>query len=40
MDFRNEALNSMRMETLLHESNSDRAKELIIPKPYLDFTTR
>ena len=30
----------MRMEMLLGESESDGAKELVIPKPNLDYTTR
>ncbi|GLI63329.1 hypothetical protein VaNZ11_006246 [Volvox africanus] len=39
MDFRNEALNAARMAELLEESEF-AAKEIVIPKPYMDLTTR
>ena len=40
MDFRNESLNSMRMQQLLDSCDTPKAKEMVIPKVYLDLTTR
>lgn len=41
MDFRNEALNAQRMRILLDESEGSKAGErLVIPQPYLEYTTR
>lgn len=39
LDFRNEALNGMRMQTLLDESEFSSA-DVVIPKPVLEYTTR
>lgn len=39
MDFRNEALNSQRMSQLMAES-AFGAAEVVIPKPYMELTTR
>lgn len=38
MDFRNEALNAMRMHELL--SSSEYTSSFVIPAPLLDYTTR
>lgn len=41
LDFRNEALNALRMEELMHEALSPEVqRQLVIPTPLLDFTTR
>ncbi len=39
MDFRNEALNAQRMAQLLEESEF-AAADVVIPKPYMEHTTR
>ncbi|GLC69551.1 hypothetical protein PLESTF_000846400 [Pleodorina starrii] len=39
MDFRNEALNAARMVELLEESEF-AAKDIVIPRPHMDLTTR
>ncbi|GAX80969.1 hypothetical protein CEUSTIGMA_g8404.t1 [Chlamydomonas eustigma] len=39
LDFRNEALNGMRMRQLLDESEF-KAADVVIPRPYLEYTTR
>jgi predicted unusual protein kinase regulating ubiquinone biosynthesis (AarF/ABC1/UbiB family) len=40
MDFRNEALNAMRMQELLLASEFADNSSFIIPSPLLDLTTR
>lgn len=41
LDFRNEALNALRMTELMHERASrDAVERLVIPRPLLDLTTR
>lgn len=39
LDFRNEALNAQRMRQLLDESEFKSA-DVIIPSPYMEYTTR
>ena len=39
LDFRNEALNAARMQTLLAASEF-APRDVIIPKPYMELTTR
>jgi len=41
LDFRNEALNALRMTELMHERASrDAVERLVIPRPLMEFTTR
>ena len=40
MDFRNEALNALRMKELLRESEFVDSEAIIIPEPNLTLTTR
>lgn len=40
MDFRNEALNAQRMKALLEEHGTGSARDVIIPQPLLDLTSR
>lgn len=39
MDFRNEALNAIRMRELL-DATEVGADKIVIPRPFLEFTTR
>ena len=40
MDFRNEALNALRMQQLLQASEFVDAGTIVIPKPFMHLTTR
>ena len=40
MDFRNEALNALRMQQLLQASEFVDASTVVIPKPFMHLTTR
>jgi predicted unusual protein kinase regulating ubiquinone biosynthesis (AarF/ABC1/UbiB family) len=40
MDFRNEALNALRMQQLLEASEFVDSQAVIIPKPFMGLTTR
>jgi predicted unusual protein kinase regulating ubiquinone biosynthesis (AarF/ABC1/UbiB family) len=40
MDFRNEALNAQRMAALLAASDFGAARQLVIPQPLMELTTR
>jgi hypothetical protein len=40
MDFRNEALNAQRMRELLDAAESGAGRRLVIPAPFLEYTTR
>ena len=40
MDFRNEALNALRMKELLRESEFVDSEAIVIPEPNLALTTR
>jgi hypothetical protein len=40
MDFCNEALNALRMRQLLDASEFVDASAIVIPRPFLDLTTR
>jgi len=40
MDFRNEALNALRMKELLNASEFADREAIIIPEPHLPLTTR
>lgn len=40
MDFRNEALNAQRMAALLEASDFAAARQLVIPQPLMELSTR
>lgn len=40
MDFRNEALNALRMQQLLSESEFVDPEAVVIPRPHMNLTTR
>lgn len=40
LDQQNEALNALRMRELLDAAETGAGRRLVIPKPYLEYTTR